>query len=54
MQIKAKEYYAKWYAANKEKKKAQVKAYRTEFKEFVNEKQRQAYRRRKAEGYYGK
>lgn len=49
---KEQQYYAKWYAANKEKKKAQVKAYREQFKDFIKIKQHQAYLRRKAEGYY--
>lgn len=49
---KEQQYYAKWYASNKEKKKAQVKAYREQFKDFIKVKQRQAYLRRKAEGYY--
>lgn len=48
----AKIYYKRWYEANKEKKKAQVRAYRIENKEFIKVKQHQAYLRRKAEGYY--
>lgn len=48
----AKIYYKRWYEANKEKKKAQVRAYRQENKNFIKVKQHQAYLRRKAEGYY--
>ena len=48
----AKIYYKRWYEANKEKKKAQVKAYREQCKDFIKVKQHEAYLRRKAEGYY--
>lgn len=49
---KDKEYYQKWYKANKEKKKKQTRAYYKEFKDFIRVKQHEAYLRRKAGGYY--